>query len=71
MDEIIVIGHKNPDTDSICAAYCCAYLKNSISNNSRYIPARCGNVNKQTKFVFDRLKITLPVLINDILKYMT
>ena len=40
-DEVFVIGHKNPDTDSICSAIAYAHLKNQHEN--KYIPKRAGN----------------------------
>ena len=39
-----VIGHRNPDTDSICSAICYANLKRAITGDA-YIPARAGHVN--------------------------
>ena len=39
--EIFVIGHKNPDTDSICSAIAYAYFKNQISN-AQNLPAYCA-----------------------------
>ncbi len=46
----IVIGHKNPDTDSICSAVCYANLKRQITGDD-YEPARAGHVNEETQFV--------------------
>ncbi len=66
MSDIFVIGHKNPDTDSICAAYAYAYLKNCIDKENHYISARCGNMNKQNSFVFQYLNATPPILLKDI-----
>jgi manganese-dependent inorganic pyrophosphatase len=66
LNDIFVIGHKNPDTDSVCAAYAYAYLKNKIDNQNNYISARCGNLNKQTSFVFKHLNLEPPLLIKDI-----
>ncbi len=48
----IVIGHKNPDTDSICSALCYAKLKSAVTGNE-YVPARAGHVNSETRFVLD------------------
>ena len=39
-----VIGHRNPDTDSICSAICYANLKNKLTGEE-YVPARAGHVN--------------------------
>jgi manganese-dependent inorganic pyrophosphatase len=66
LNDIFVIGHKNPDTDSVCAAYAHAYLKNKIDNQNNYISVRCGNLNKQTSFVFKHLNLEPPLLIKDI-----
>ncbi len=49
-DKIYVIGHKNPDTDSICSAICYAYLKNKLTGHN-YVPRRAGDVNAETEFV--------------------
>jgi manganese-dependent inorganic pyrophosphatase len=66
MEEIIVIGHKNPDTDSICAAYCYAHLKNIIDPHNRYTAYRCGNVNRQTRFVFEEARLQPPEILKDV-----
>ncbi|MFW5862049.1 MAG: putative manganese-dependent inorganic diphosphatase [Spirochaetota bacterium] len=66
MSTIIVTGHKNPDTDSVCSAYCYASLKNTIDGKNNYLPARCGHLNRQTKYIFDRLEITPPEFVRDI-----
>jgi len=66
MDKIIVNGHKNPDTDSICSAYAYANLKNLIDRDRNYVPCRCGNINKQTKFVFDKFGVPLPLYLPDV-----
>ncbi|HQL42839.1 MAG TPA: putative manganese-dependent inorganic diphosphatase [Spirochaetota bacterium] len=66
MEDIIVIGHKNPDTDSICAAYCYAQLKNSVDSTNRYRAFRCGNINRQTRFVFEQIGLQPPDLINNV-----
>ena len=44
--EIMVIGHKNPDTDSICSAICYADLKNKITGTDNYVPKRAGHLNE-------------------------
>ena len=66
MDKIYVVGHKNPDTDSICSAYAYANLKNIIDDKSRYIPVRCGNLNPQVRFVFDNINDEPPIFLKDI-----
>ena len=66
MSEVIIIGHKNPDSDSVCSAYAYAVLKNQLEDEKRYTAARCGNLNKQTRFIFDKLNLTPPKFISDI-----
>ncbi len=66
MGDIYVIGHKNPDTDSICSAISYANLKNTIDKTNTYIPARCGNLNRQTSFVLKNLQMEPPLLVNDV-----
>lgn len=61
-----VIGHKNPDTDSICSAISYAYLKNQIEKNDRYIPLRCGHVNQETAYVLDHFGVKAPKYITDV-----
>lgn len=48
----IVIGHKNPDTDSICSAVCYANLKRLMTGEN-YQPGRAGRVNEETQFVLN------------------
>lgn len=56
---IYVIGHKNPDTDSICSAIAYAYLKN-IEQPGHYTARRAGNINNETAFVLDYFGIDAP-----------
>lgn len=56
---VYVTGHKNPDSDSICAAYGYAALKNKISNLDA-IPVRLGNVNQETQFILDYFGVDAP-----------
>lgn len=62
---ILVIGHKNPDTDSICSAIAYANLKNQIDSN-HYTPRRAGNINSETAFVLDYFKLPIPELVEDV-----
>ena len=57
---IYVIGHKNPDTDSICAAIAYANLKNILCGEEKYIPLRAGHTNSETKYVLKRFDIEKP-----------
>ncbi len=67
METIFVIGHKNPDTDSICSAYCYAHLKNLIDGSVSYKAVRCGNLGRQTRFVFEKAGVTPPEFIRDVI----
>lgn len=61
----IVIGHKNPDTDSICSAICYAQLKSQLTGEE-CIPGRAGHVNSETQFVLDYFKVEAPKLIETV-----
>ena len=63
--EILIFGHKNPDTDTICSALVKEILnKKNGCKNSRAV--RLGNVNKETQYVLDYLKIDAPKLIEKV-----
>ena len=61
----MVIGHRNPDTDSICSAICYANLKQAVTGEE-YVPARAGHVNGETQFVLDYFGAEEPVLVEDV-----
>lgn len=80
-NEVYVFGHKNPDTDSICAAISCAYLKNQIVKASGdghytdlgiieegafYIPKRAGVLNPETEYVLKRFGVEPPAYTGDV-----
>ncbi len=62
MKSTIVIGHKNPDTDSICSAICYADLKHRLTGEE-YLPCRAGEINNETRFVLDQFGVEAPLLI--------
>lgn len=63
--EVLIFGHKNPDTDSICSALVHEILdKKNGWNNTKAV--RLGNVNKETKYVLDYLGIEAPELIEKV-----
>jgi len=64
--KVFVIGHKNPDMDSIASAICYAYLKNIIDGRYDYTPARAGNLNDETRFALQRFGVEAPVMIEDL-----
>ena len=61
---LYVIGHRNPDTDSICSAIGYAHLKQALGEPA--VPARAGKLNAETRFVLDRFGVDSPVLISDL-----
>ena len=61
----IVIGHKNPDTDSICSAICYANLKASITGKE-YVPCRAGRINEETQFVLNYFGVEAPELVSNV-----
>jgi manganese-dependent inorganic pyrophosphatase len=63
--QIYVIGHMNPDTDSVAAAMGYAWLLQDTSTGENYVAARAGQLNPQTTWVFQRLKLEPPVLLPD------
>ena len=52
----LVLGHRNPDTDSICSAICYANLKEKMTGEE-YEPCRAGNLNPETQFVLKYYKL--------------
>ena len=79
--EIYIFGHKNPDTDSICSAIACAYLKNEmakrcrenellyfgkVEEDAKYIPKRAGVINPETEYVLKRFGVTPPGYMPDV-----
>ncbi len=65
-DPIYVIGHRNPDADSICAALAYADFKNQLSNSQDYIAVRCGNSNARIDVILDNFKTSLPIFMGDL-----
>jgi manganese-dependent inorganic pyrophosphatase len=62
---LLVIGHKNPDTDSICSALAYARFKTEVMGEEA-LPKRAGNVNPQTQFVLTRFETESPPLATDV-----
>lgn len=61
--KVWVVGHKNPDTDSICAAISYAYLKNQSGGKKTYVAKRAGAVNEETRYVLERFGVEEPPLV--------
>ncbi len=64
--KITVIGHKNPDTDSVCSAIAYAELKNRLHDSDLYVPRRAGDINAETRFVLNYFKTDVPELVEDV-----
>jgi manganese-dependent inorganic pyrophosphatase len=64
MEKVLVFGHKNPDTDTICSAIAYAELKNKIGQNAE--PVRLGEVNGETQYALDYFKKDAPRLVEKV-----
>ena len=64
-DIIYVTGHKNPDSDSICAAFSYAEFKNKMGNPN-VIPVRLGNVSQETQYILDHFGVEAPQLLKTV-----
>ena len=65
-EKIFVIGHKNPDTDSICSAIAYADIKNRTSQKVKYVPKRAGQINEETDYVLNRFGMQPPGYLSNI-----
>ena len=63
---IYVIGHKNPDTDSICSAIAYAELKNLLHGGG-YVAARAGQINQETQYVMNFFQTQPPFYVSDVM----
>ncbi|PRS01515.1 manganese-dependent inorganic pyrophosphatase [Bacillus atrophaeus] len=61
MEKILIFGHQNPDTDTICSAIAYSDLKNKLGFNTE--PVRLGQVNEETKYALDYFKKESPRLV--------
>ena len=64
-NSVWIIGHKNPDTDSICAAIAYAALKNQ-TEREQYVPKRAGAMNGETQYVLDYFGVEAPEEVYDV-----
>ena len=64
MDKIYVVGHKNPDTDTVTSSISLSYLKYKLGINAE--PRVLGNVNAETLFALNKFKIKVPLYLNDV-----
>ncbi|WP_091236777.1 putative manganese-dependent inorganic diphosphatase [Anaerobium acetethylicum] len=63
--KIYVIGHKNPDTDSICSAIAYADIKKRLTGKE-YVAKRAGQINEETRYVLNRFKMEEPGYLSDV-----
>ena len=61
---ILIFGHKNPDTDTICSAIAYGELKEKLGKDVK--PVRLGELNEETKYVLDYFKVATPGLIENV-----
>ncbi len=66
MDKILIMGHKNPDTDSICSSIV-KEIFDKKSGNENIEAVRLGNINKETQYVLDYIKMEAPRLVENVL----
>lgn len=64
MEKVLVIGHRNPDTDSICSALAYAHLKKELGVNAEAV--RLGEVNKETAYALDYFNLETPRFIEKV-----
>lgn len=60
---VYVVGHKSPDTDSVCAAIALSDLKSKLGQECK--PAAQGEINSESKFVLDKFGVSAPELLTD------
>ena len=64
--KIYILGHKNPDTDSICSAIAYADIKNRSNDGRRYLAKRAGQINEETEYVLKRFGVEAPGYLPDV-----
>ena len=65
LKKTLVLGHRNPDTDSICSAICYAGFKHQLTGEN-YEPCRAGNVSPETQYVLDYFNLKAPRLVENV-----
>ena len=61
--QTFIFGHRNPDTDSVCASIALSYLMNEEGKNT--VPKVLGHISAETKFVLNYFKVKCPDYLND------
>ena len=63
-EKILIFGHKNPDTDTICSSIVMANLKEKLGEE--VIPCRLGEINEETNYALDYFKANVPAMIENV-----
>ena len=63
--KVYIVGHKNPDTDSICSAIAYAELKRRVTGDD-YVAKRAGQINEETHYVLKKFKMDAPGLLQNV-----
>lgn len=66
MSQVYVVGHRNPDTDSVCSALAYANFKNKATGTNDFYPYRAGQLNEETQFVLEKCGLSAPPLLKDL-----
>ena len=64
LNQTLIFGHKNPDTDAVMSSIVMANLENQLGNQAKAV--RLGNINKETEYVLNYLGIEAPELIEGV-----
>ena len=63
--KVYIVGHKNPDTDSICSAIAYANLKTKVTGEM-YVAKRAGQLNEETNYILERFGVEAPGLLSNV-----
>lgn len=63
--KVYIVGHKNPDTDSICSAIAYAELKRRVTGDD-YVAKRAGQINEETHYVLKKFKVDAPGFLQNV-----
>ncbi|MDR2478566.1 MAG: DHH family phosphoesterase, partial [Treponema sp.] len=63
---VYIIGHRNPDTDSVVSAAAYARLK-QLQGHDNHRAARAGKINPQTEYIFERFQVPIPEYLPDLI----
>lgn len=64
-EKIYVVGHRNPDSDSVCSAIALANLK-KLTGNPNVVPCSAGKINKETKFILEYFGVAVPEVLESV-----